>query len=104
MASPNTSSTGGSAFDAEARDAAKAAQWEWRRLERQPPARRVALVPELGWQRGYALSSPPAYPAVTGQIAAAATQAALANPEARPSLQHLAATALHAAGQPTATH
>jgi hypothetical protein len=68
-------------------------QREWRRLEAVPLQARAELVADRGWQSGYSSGYPTAYTATAVRIAAAATDAAVANPRAWLTLQPLAVAA-----------
>jgi len=69
------------------------AQREWNRLAGMPATARAALVADTVWNRVYPPAYHAAYTAAAGRIAAAATEAAAANPGAWLTLHQLAAAA-----------
>jgi hypothetical protein len=69
------------------------ARQEWNRLAGMPSAARAALVADTVWNREYGPAYRTAYATAASRIAAAATQAAAANPNAWLTLHQLAAAA-----------
>jgi hypothetical protein len=82
--------------DAPGRDGGKdfaPAQREWSRIAGMPVATRAELVADTVWTREYPAAYRTTYTTAASRIAAAATEAAAANPGAWPTLHQLAAAA-----------